>query len=96
MPPDAAPLLELEGLSIGFGGGVDLVADVSFAIAPGETLCLVGEFGCGKSITALALMGLLPSPPADVRAAAIRFEGQDLLRLGERAPARTCAATGWR
>jgi ABC-type glutathione transport system ATPase component len=52
-------LLAVEALSIGFAGG-DVVRDISFAIGAGETLALVGESGCGKSLTSLSVIGLLP------------------------------------
>jgi peptide/nickel transport system ATP-binding protein len=78
----ARPILAVEGLSIRFGGaGANVVDDVSFAVGRGETLCLVGESGCGKSVTALALMGLLPSPPAEIVSGRAVFEGDDLLGL---------------
>ncbi len=76
-------LLEVEHLSIRFGTtGPALVDQLSFSLSPGETLCLVGESGCGKSLTALALMGLLPG---GARAAGrALFEGRDLLTLPQR------------
>lgn len=80
------PLLQVENLSIRFDGApknVNVVDDVSFSIAKGKTLCLVGESGCGKSVTALALMGLLPTPPARIVGGAAYFEGKDLLSLPE-------------
>ena len=61
----------------------NLVDGLSLSIARGKTLCLVGESGCGKSITAMALMGLLPSAARIVSGSA-SFEGLDLLRCGER------------
>lgn len=77
-----APLLDVRGLSIRLGDGPrDLVQDVSFQLYPGETLCVVGESGCGKSLTALALMGLLASPPLAVTGGAALFSGRDLVRL---------------
>jgi oligopeptide/dipeptide ABC transporter ATP-binding protein len=63
-------------------GGVPVLEDVSFTIAPGETLGLVGESGCGKSVTALSLMRLLPEPPARVTGGRIVFDGADLLAMG--------------
>ncbi|GAA1166150.1 dipeptide/oligopeptide/nickel ABC transporter permease/ATP-binding protein [Ornithinimicrobium humiphilum] len=83
--PQAAPLLEVRNLSIAFPqahGDVDIVDDVSFRVRPGETMGLVGESGCGKSITAMAIMGLLP-PTARVRGE-MRFAGQDLVGLDAR------------
>jgi oligopeptide/dipeptide ABC transporter ATP-binding protein len=59
--------------------GMSLVDRVSFVLAPGETLCIVGESGCGKSLLSLAVMGLLPIPPARITSGAIRFDGEDLL-----------------
>ncbi len=75
-------LLEIERLEIGFGG-LAAVRGASFAVDKGETHCLVGESGCGKSVTALAVMGLL-APTATRKAAGLRFDGQDLSGLSER------------
>jgi peptide/nickel transport system ATP-binding protein len=80
-------LLSVQGLSIRFDGapkGVNVVDDVSFSVSKGKTLCIVGESGCGKSVTSLALMGLLPTPPARIVAGSAMFDGQDLLTLTER------------
>ncbi len=78
----APPVLAVEELSIGFKGiGANVVDGVSFSVAPGETLCLVGESGCGKSVTALSLMGLLPCPPGEITSGRAVFEGKDLLSL---------------
>ena len=63
--PGETPLLEVENLSVAFpteAGPVLAVDGVSFKLFPGRTLCLVGESGCGKSMTALAVMGLNPKP----------------------------------
>ncbi|MGR3504368.1 MAG: ABC transporter ATP-binding protein [Paracoccaceae bacterium] len=80
MPDD--PVLEVANLSIRFRGqAIDLIDDVSFAIPRGKTLCLVGESGCGKSVTSLAIMGLLPKRAATVRQGSVRFNGRDLLGL---------------
>jgi oligopeptide/dipeptide ABC transporter ATP-binding protein len=73
-------LLSVEGLGVAMGG-VPVLEDVSFTIAPGETLGLVGESGCGKSVTALSLMRLLPAPPARVTGGRIVFDGSDLLAM---------------
>ncbi|WP_249138981.1 ABC transporter ATP-binding protein [Actibacterium sp. MT2.3-13A] len=82
MPDDAAPLLEVTDLSIRFGKApTNLVDGVSLTLERGETLCIVGESGCGKSLTALALMGLLPMPPARLMSGRAMFEGRDLLHL---------------
>lgn len=79
-----APLLEVRNLSIAFPrhGSVNVVDNVSFSVRPGETMALVGESGCGKSITSLAIMGLL-DPRARIEGE-ILFEGQDLLKMNER------------
>jgi oligopeptide/dipeptide ABC transporter ATP-binding protein len=61
-----------------------VVRGLSLDIYPNEVLCLVGESGCGKSITALSIMRLLPTPPVRVRGGKIRFRGEDLLRLSGR------------
>jgi len=84
----AAPILEIDGLEIGFRGEgrvTPMVEGVSLAVPAGGTLGLVGESGCGKSITARAVMRLLPEPPALVRARVLRLAGRDLLGLSERA-----------
>ena len=80
----AAPLLDVRNLSIAFPrhGSVNVVDDVSFSVRPGETMALVGESGCGKSITSLAIMGLL-DPRAKI-SGEILFEGQNLLTMTER------------
>jgi len=86
-PSADAPLLEVQGLSVRFDGvprDINTVDDVSFSVAKGKTLCLVGESGCGKSVTSLALMGLLPTPPARIVAGQALFDGQDLLSMSER------------
>ncbi|MEZ5923120.1 MAG: ABC transporter ATP-binding protein [Hyphomicrobiaceae bacterium] len=88
LPRAGEPLLQVEGLSIGFrteqGGSVRVVDNVSFEIGVGETLGLVGESGCGKSVTAQTVMRLLPSPPAVIEAGRIVFEGEDLAVAPER------------
>jgi len=78
-------LLEVEGLAIGFRGQRENLVDaVSFRLEAGRTLAIVGESGCGKSLTSLALMGLLPQPPAELRGGRALFKGRDLLALPER------------
>ena len=76
-------LLGVRDLTIAFPGQV-AVRSTSFTIAPGETLALVGESGCGKSISALAVMRLLP-PNARVTSGRLLFDGTDLLSLSESA-----------
>jgi oligopeptide/dipeptide ABC transporter ATP-binding protein len=80
-------LLSVEGLTIGFNteqGPVRVVEDVSFSLAAGETLGLVGESGCGKSVTAQTIMRLLPSPPSRIDGGSILFDGEDLARVPEK------------
>ncbi len=85
---NAPPLLEVEALRTYFDlrhGVVKAVDGVSFALAPHETLAIVGESGCGKSITALSLMRLVPDPPGRIAGGAIKLAGVDLLALSEEA-----------
>ena len=80
------PLMEIRGLDIAFGRGkrqVQCTDQVSLQVAPGEILCLVGESGCGKSITALAVMGLLPRQ-GRVTGGSIRLMGRELPGLSEK------------
>ena len=80
------PLLVVERLTTVFDtthGAVPAVDDVSFEIRAGETLALVGESGCGKSVTALSIMRLV-QPPGRIAGGRIRFKGRDLLPLAER------------
>ena len=79
-----APLLSVRGLRTAVttrGESFDVVQDLSLDVYPNEILCLVGESGCGKSLTALSIMRLLPTPPVRVRSGRILFKGQDLLGL---------------
>jgi oligopeptide transport system ATP-binding protein len=81
------PLLEIDALNIGFDTARGLlrpVRDVSYSIYPGQTLAVVGESGCGKSVTALSILRLIPSPPGRVLGGEIRFNGKDLLKLEEK------------
>ena len=76
------PLLSVEGLRVEFhsdAGTLKAVDGIDLVIQRGETLALVGESGCGKSMTALAIMGLVPEPPGHVAAGQIRFGGIDLI-----------------
>ncbi|MEO1458732.1 MAG: ATP-binding cassette domain-containing protein, partial [Pseudomonadota bacterium] len=78
----AEPLLSVEGLSVAFAsenGPVRAVDGVDFAVAPGRTLAVVGESGCGKSVTSLAIMGL--TPPSAAVGGRVMLRGTDLSGL---------------
>lgn len=79
-------LLQVNNLSVSFQtffGEVEAVRDVSFSVKKGETLCIVGESGCGKSVTANAIMQLLPKPPVVYKGGEILLEGDDLLKYNQ-------------
>jgi oligopeptide/dipeptide ABC transporter ATP-binding protein len=88
--PMSAPgdvLLDVANLSTHFrssDGVFKAVDDISFTVRRGETLGIVGESGCGKSVTSLSIMGLVPQPPGLIAGGEIRFAGRDLLRLSKR------------
>jgi oligopeptide/dipeptide ABC transporter ATP-binding protein len=78
-------LLEVKGLHVQFathGGVVKAVRGVSFSLDAGKTLAIVGESGCGKSVTVQAVMGLIPVPPGRITAGSVRFQGKELVGLG--------------
>ena len=80
------PLLQVRGLRTGFRAGrmvIPAVDNVSFSIFPGQTMALVGESGCGKSVSALSILRLVPDPPGQISAGSILLEGRDLLKLSE-------------
>ena len=80
-------LLEVDGLKTYFftrEGVVQAVDGISFEVEKGKTLGIVGESGCGKSVTALSLMGLIPKPPAQIVEGSVLFDGRDLTKLSER------------
>jgi oligopeptide/dipeptide ABC transporter ATP-binding protein len=82
----ANPLLEVKNLSIAFNterGQIRPVRDATFSIFPQQTVALVGESGCGKSVTSLSILRLIPQPPGDILGGEILFEGRDLLKLRE-------------
>ena len=79
-------LVEFKNLETHFHTGegiVKAVNNVSFKIKEGETVCVVGESGCGKSVTAMSLMRLIPSPPGKIVGGEILFEGKDVLKFTE-------------
>jgi peptide/nickel transport system ATP-binding protein len=82
----AEPLLVVDDLRTCFDlrqGVVNAVTGVSFSLAPHESLAIVGESGCGKSITALSLMRLVPDPPGRIAGGSVKLAGVDLLRLSD-------------
>ena len=84
MPP---PLLEIRNLSVDFNlkrGVLAAVRDLSFTLSEGETFGIVGETGCGKSVTALSILRLVPTPPAKIIQGELLFEGEDLLNKSPR------------
>ena len=79
-------LLKVENLQVEFRtrrGAALVLNGVDFELHAGETLCVVGESGCGKSMTALALLGLIPMPPGRVKEGRILFQGEDLLKASQ-------------
>ena len=80
-------LLEIRNLTVSFpskGGDLEVVGDVSLRIGEGKIVGVVGESGCGKTLTALSVMGLLPAPPAKVNSGEVLYRGTNLLSLTER------------
>ena len=85
MPDGAAPVLDVRGLKTVFrtrGGEIHAVNSVSFHLKRGEVLGVVGESGSGKSVTMMSLIGLLPSPPAEIRGGEVMLGDRDLLKIG--------------
>jgi oligopeptide/dipeptide ABC transporter ATP-binding protein len=83
---DKSALLEVKGLRTEFrsgGSSFAAVDGISFSLAPGETLGIVGESGCGKSVTSLSIMRLVPNPPGRITGGEIKLEGRNLLDLPE-------------
>jgi len=81
-----APLLQVDDLRVSLdlrAGRVHAVEGMSLQLRAGETLAIVGESGCGKTLAALALMRLLPQPPANITAGRVRLDGRDLVSLDE-------------
>jgi oligopeptide/dipeptide ABC transporter ATP-binding protein len=86
MEKNQQALLAIEDLAISFRSDTQLaraVEGVGLAIYPEETVCLVGESGCGKTVTALSILGLVPRPPGEISGGKIRFNGENLLAFSE-------------
>ena len=84
--PNAERILKVRDLSVSFvtdSGPAKVIEGVSFSVEHGRTLGLVGESGCGKSVTAMSIIRLLPSPPSQVESGRIMFNGDDLLKLDD-------------
>jgi oligopeptide/dipeptide ABC transporter ATP-binding protein len=87
MQQQQTPLLELRDVNVAFNterGQIRPVRDVSYSIFPGQTLAVVGESGCGKSVTALSILRLIPTPPGKILSGEVIFDGRNLLDLSER------------
>src|SRR4051812_42845622 len=81
------PLLVLNNLNIAFDtdrGQIRPVRDVSLTVHAGQTVALVGESGCGKSVTSLSILRLIPQPPGRFLGGQVVFEGRDLIELSEK------------
>lgn len=81
------PVLRVEDLSVDFdvrGRSVNILAGVNFDLNRGETLGIIGESGCGKSMTALALLQMIPSPPGRISAGRVLLDGEDLLKVNKK------------
>ena len=79
-------LLEIENLQTQFftsAGVVKAVDGITYDVAPGETVAVVGESGCGKSVSAMSILRLIPNPPGKIVGGNIRFDGKDLLTLSD-------------
>lgn len=80
-------MIQIKNLHVQFstyGGQVQAVRGVSFDLHKGETLAIVGESGCGKSVTSQSIMRLIPTPPGRITSGSILFKGQDLTKLSEK------------
>jgi oligopeptide/dipeptide ABC transporter ATP-binding protein len=86
MPADNNPLLSVKNLRVYFRGHdatARAVDGVTFEVGQGETVCLVGESGCGKTVSALTVLGLVPQPPGEIRGGEVLFKGRNLLGLSD-------------
>ncbi|MGD9384476.1 MAG: ATP-binding cassette domain-containing protein, partial [Desulfobacterales bacterium] len=79
-------LISVQDLKVYFRSGLDCaraVDGISFEIRQKETVCLVGESGCGKTVSALSMLGLIPTPPGEIAGGRILFQGKNLLEFDE-------------
>lgn len=82
-----APILRINNLTTSFatpGGVINAVDNASLDLGQGETLAIVGESGCGKTVLSLSVMGLIPDPPGRITSGSVLYRGQDLVNLGEK------------
>ena len=82
----APPLLEVRQPGVEFqtrGGVARVLDDIAFTVRRGENLGLVGESGCGKSMTALAMLRLIPTAPGRITSGSVKLDGRDLLAISE-------------
>lgn len=82
-----ASLLDIRDLETHFqtsAGTVQAVDKISYTVEEGETVAIVGESGCGKSVSALSILGLIPDPPGKIVGGQINFLGQDLTKVSDR------------
>jgi peptide/nickel transport system ATP-binding protein len=80
-------VLEVQNLTVDFdikGNPVTILSDVSFSLKRGETLGVIGESGCGKSMTALALLRMIPSPPGRISGGRVLLNGEDLIQANKK------------
>jgi oligopeptide/dipeptide ABC transporter ATP-binding protein len=80
------PILSVQDLRVNFRGDervARILDGVSYEVHEGETVCLVGESGCGKTVSALTILGLIPRPPGEIESGRVLFQGQNLLDLSE-------------
>jgi len=87
MRMERKPILRVEGLQTSFftdDGEIPAVDNISFQVYPGEILGIVGESGCGKSVTSLSIMGLLPAPQGKIKAGSIFLGDEDLVKASEK------------
>ena len=96
---ERSQILEVKDLRVHFHtleGTVKAVNGVSFALNKGETLGLVGESGCGKSVTAHSIIRLIPDPPGKIEGGDIFFDGQNLLKYSVEIMAACYGSIGWK